>query len=90
MPQSGAFVSFSLLLSISLLSFAQDVRSTSPAVQELKRWIAAYDNSDWDIYSEFLKTNFAPQADNMFRDRSVRGQTGALISLRLRRKTPMK
>jgi D-alanyl-D-alanine carboxypeptidase len=81
-------VTFCLLLSLSLLSFAQQAQSTGPPVQQLKRWIAAYDNSDWDAYSEFLKTNFAPRAENIFQDRSVRRQTGAFDLIKIEKETP--
>lgn len=81
-------LTFCLLLSLSLLSLAQQAQSTGPAVQELKRWIAAYDNSDWDAYREFLKTNFAPKAENIFQDRSVRRQTGAFDLIKIEKETP--
>ncbi|MBV8897527.1 MAG: alpha/beta fold hydrolase [Acidobacteriaceae bacterium] len=63
-------------------------RSAGPAVEQLKRWIAAYDNSDWDIYREFLRTDFAPDAANMFEARSLRRQTGAFDLLRIEKQTP--
>src|SRR5947209_3903829 len=47
-----------LPLSVSLLSSAQDAHSISPVVRELNRWLAAYDDSDWDVYRKFLKTDF--------------------------------
>ncbi len=76
-----------LLLTLSSLSFAQDAHSTGPAVEQLKRWISAYDNSDWDIYRGFLKAHFAPRAENMFQDRSLRRQTGAFDLIRIENET---
>lgn len=69
------------------VSFAQDAHSTGPAVEQLKRWIAAYDSSDWENYRAFLKANFAPQAENMFEARSVRRQTGAFDLIRIEKET---
>lgn len=76
------------LLTCSLLSFAQTAHSTSPAVQQLNLWIAAYDNSNWNVYNEFLKTNFAPRAENIFQSRSVRNQTGAFDLIRIEQESP--
>jgi CubicO group peptidase (beta-lactamase class C family) len=76
-----------LLLSPCWLAFGQDARSTGPVVQQLKRWIAAYD-SDWNVYREFVKTDFAPQAENMFQERSVRNQTGPFDLIRIEEETP--
>ena len=81
-------LTFWLLLSLYPLSFAQDARSNGPAVGQLKAWIAAYDSSDWDIYRQFLKVNFAPQAENMFQARSLRRQTGAFDLIKIEKETP--
>ncbi len=74
-----------LAVAIPLLSFAQD---TAPPVKQLDRWIATYDLDDWNVYRSFLRTNFAPQAENMFNDRSVRRQTGPFDLLRIEKQTP--
>jgi len=84
----GRALTFCLLLTVSLPSFAQDVHATAPALDQLKRWIAAYDNSNWDIYREFLRTNFAPEAENIFQARSVRRQTGAFDLIKVEKQTP--
>jgi len=73
---------------LSLLSLARQAQSTGPAVLQLKRWIAAYDNSNWDAYREFLATNVAPKAENIFQDRSVRRQTGAFELIKIEKETP--
>ncbi len=72
---------------VLLLAFAQSPRASSPAVNQLKSWIAAYDDSNWDVYRSFLKTNVAPQAENMFQDRSVRNQTGAFDLIKIEEET---
>jgi CubicO group peptidase (beta-lactamase class C family) len=76
-----------LVLAASLLAFAQSPRSASPAVNQLENWITAYDDSDWDVYRAFLKTNVAPQAENMFRDRSLRNQTVAFDLIKIEEET---
>ena len=80
-------LTFWLLLSFYPLSFSQDAHATGPAVEQLEHWIAAYDSSDWDTYREFLRTNFAPEAANMFQSRSVRRQTGAFDLLKVEKQT---
>ena len=81
-------LAFCLLLSLHPLSFAQDAHSTGPAVEQLRHWIAAYDSSNWDIYRDFLGTNFAPDAANMFQARFMRRQTGAFDLVKIEKQTP--
>lgn len=78
------------ILAASLLAFAQSPRSASPAVNQLENWITAYDDSDWDVYRAFLKTNVTPQAENMFRDRSLRNQTGPFDLIKIEEQTATK
>ena len=90
-PLSGAIrrgPPFCLLFSLSLLSFAQPLHSINPAREQLKRWLAAYSGSDWDVYREYLQKNFAPGAENMFQDRSIRNQTGAFDLIKIEEETP--
>ncbi len=76
------------MLSLCLLSFSQTPRPTNPAGQQLRRWLAAYDDTNWNVYREFLRTNFAAKAENMFEDRSIRNQTGPFDLIRVEEETP--
>lgn len=71
-----------------VLGFSQNATSANPATRQLNRWLAAYDLNSWDLYSEFLKANFAPHAVNMFQDRSVRRQTGAFDVIKIEEESP--
>jgi CubicO group peptidase (beta-lactamase class C family) len=86
--RSGLVLCF--LLSLALLSPAQTPHSTSAAVQQLRLWLAAYDDSNSGVYSNFLKTHFAAGAENLFQDPSIRHQTGAFDLIRIEDETPTK
>jgi CubicO group peptidase (beta-lactamase class C family) len=75
---------FCLLLGLSLLSFSKTPR---PATVQLRRWLAAYDDNNWNIYTEFLKTQFVAGAENVFQDRSIRNQTGAFDLIKIEQET---
>jgi hypothetical protein len=83
----------SLFLLLALFANAlqgQPPHSSDPAVQQLKKWLAAYDDTNWDVYREFLQTNFAPDAENMLHDRALRNQTGAFDLISIEEETPTK
>lgn len=66
-----------LALSFVLASFTQvPAAPTSPATQQLKNWLAAYDGSDWNAYLSFVQKNFASPPEPMFRSSAFRDMTG--------------
>lgn len=71
------------------LSFAQLPASPGPAAQQLKNWLAAYDNPDWNAYVLFLGKNFVTPPEPMFRNRDFRNLTGGFDLKRIEAETPV-
>lgn len=61
---------------LAVVSFAQAPGLTNPATQQLKNWLAAYDDSDWKIYLSFTQKTFASQPEPMFMYPPFRDLTG--------------
>ena len=64
-----------LLVSLAVLLPAQ-APIASPAVQQLKGWLAAFNGSDWDAYLAFVQQNFATPPGPMYVNRGFREGTG--------------
>lgn len=60
-----------LLLSLSLISFAQSPAVTNSASQQLKNWLAAYDGH-WQAYLAFVRKSFVTGPEPMFRSSALR------------------
>lgn len=79
---------FSLLLSLALVSSAQTSASTPSASQQLKNWIAAYDGTDWGAYLDFVQESFVTPPMPMLRSPAFRDMTGGFDLKKIEAETP--
>ena len=76
------------LLSVFLISSAQETATQSPAKRQLAGWLASYDGEDWDAYLIFLKTNFVTPPGRGFQDPAFRDRTGGYDLEKIESETP--
>ncbi len=77
------------LLSLALPCFAHAPASTSPAIEQLKNWLAAYDGPDWDGYLVFVQKSFVTPPEPMLRYPAFRDDTGGFTLQKIEAETPL-
>jgi CubicO group peptidase (beta-lactamase class C family) len=75
-----------LLLNFALLTTAQ-APTASPAAQQLKHWLTAFNGSDWDAYLTFVQENFVTPPEPMYVNRGFREGTGGFYLKKIETET---
>lgn len=73
----------------ALVSFAQLPASTSLATQQLKNWLEAYDNPDWNVYMSFAEKHFITLPEPMLRNLPFRNMTGGFVLKTIEAEAPI-
>src|SRR5688572_16151997 len=87
-----------MLAAILLLGFlfvapacaAQTELPDTPAGNQAKAWLAAFNAGDADKYKEFLRTNFPSRLQSADRDAGFRGMTGGFELKKVEESAPTK
>ncbi|HMH12408.1 MAG TPA: serine hydrolase domain-containing protein [Edaphobacter sp.] len=65
-----------LFLALSVFSSAQAQSADTPAREQFKQWLAAFNGDDREVYREYLQKNFPSGAGHADQDWRVRENTG--------------
>jgi D-alanyl-D-alanine carboxypeptidase len=79
-----------VLLSSSVLCFAQTQPPDTPAGHQCAAWLQSFDSGDKDSYHDFLEKNYPSRAKDLDRDMSFRAMTGGFDFKKVEESTPTK